>query len=67
MQQTKGIQCYSIHSYRRLAKAEYAMGYYYERGIGVTSDTQIAVEWYKKAANQRNARAIQKLKDFKLL
>ncbi|KAL9553927.1 hypothetical protein MBANPS3_003043 [Mucor bainieri] len=44
-----------------LPKAEYAVGYFSEVGIGCQKDTLQAVEWYKKAAKNGDKRAIQKL------
>ncbi|KAJ2787022.1 hypothetical protein GGI15_001069 [Coemansia interrupta] len=49
-----------------LAKAEYAVGYYYECGIGVARpDVQEAQKWYNKAAQKNNRRAIARLKELK--
>ncbi|KAJ2371337.1 hypothetical protein IW150_004637 [Coemansia sp. RSA 2607] len=49
-----------------LAKAEYAVGYYYECGIGVAHpDVQEAQKWYNKAAQKNNRRAIARLKELK--
>ncbi|KAJ1806871.1 hypothetical protein LPJ56_005027 [Coemansia sp. RSA 2599] len=49
-----------------LAKAEYAVGYYYECGIGVSyPDVQEAQKWYTKAAKKNNRRAISRLKELK--
>ncbi|KAJ2480689.1 hypothetical protein IWW56_002272 [Coemansia sp. RSA 2131] len=51
---------------RRLAKAEYAVGYYYECGIGVAHpDVNEAQKWYLKAAHQNNRRAANRLKELK--
>ncbi|KAJ1945746.1 hypothetical protein GGF37_001543 [Kickxella alabastrina] len=53
---------------RRLAKAEYAVGYYYECGIGVARpDVEEAQKWYNRAALQENRRAIARLKELKLM
>ncbi|TPX51717.1 hypothetical protein SeLEV6574_g00095 [Synchytrium endobioticum] len=48
-----------------LAKAEYAVGYYTENGVGVVPDFEEARRWYLRAAGQGNKRAIQRLKEFK--
>ncbi|KAI9003705.1 hypothetical protein BC832DRAFT_532239 [Gaertneriomyces semiglobifer] len=51
-----------------LAKAEFAVGYYYEKGIGTDggmSDYEEARRWYLRAAAQGNKRAIQWIKDQK--
>ncbi|KAJ2799296.1 hypothetical protein H4R20_004496 [Coemansia guatemalensis] len=51
---------------RGLAKAEYAVGYYYECGIGVARpDVKEAQRWYAKAAQKGNRRAIARLKELK--
>ncbi|KAL7421408.1 hypothetical protein Q5752_004293 [Cryptotrichosporon argae] len=44
-----------------LAKAEYAVGYYTEIGIGVKQDMEAAKRWYMRAASQHNKRAMQRL------
>ncbi|KAJ3018359.1 UNVERIFIED_CONTAM: hypothetical protein HDU68_011203 [Siphonaria sp. JEL0065] len=48
-----------------LAKAEYAVGYYSEHGVGVKSDVEEARKWYLRAAGQNNKRAVQRLKELK--
>ncbi|CEI92148.1 hypothetical protein CU097_002131 [Rhizopus azygosporus] len=47
---------------KELPKAEYAMGYYTEMGIGVPKDLDKAKRWYTKAANHGDEKAIQRLK-----
>ncbi|KAI9225457.1 MAG: HCP-like protein [Piptocephalis tieghemiana] len=44
-----------------LAKAEYAVGYYSEVGIGVKGDLEEARRWYLRAAAQGNKRAMARL------
>ncbi|OCF31347.1 enzyme activator [Kwoniella heveanensis BCC8398] len=44
-----------------LAKAEYAVGYYTEIGIGVKQDLDQAKRWYMRAAAQQHKRAMQRL------
>jgi len=44
-----------------LAKAEYAVGYYAELGIGVRQEFEEARRWYMRAAAQGNKRAMQRL------
>ncbi|EJT46915.1 enzyme activator [Trichosporon asahii var. asahii CBS 2479] len=44
---------------KNLAKAEYAVGYYTEMGIGVKQDIELAKRWYQRAAS--NKRAMQRL------
>ncbi|KAG1143351.1 hypothetical protein G6F37_007222 [Rhizopus arrhizus] len=46
---------------KELPKAEYAVGYFTEVGIGVTKNPAEAMEWYKKAAEHGDKRAIQRL------
>ncbi|KAI8371542.1 uncharacterized protein BYT42DRAFT_580639 [Radiomyces spectabilis] len=50
---------------RGYAKAEYAVGYYTETGIGVQQNIDEAKQWYMRAAAQRNKRAIQRLAELK--
>ncbi|KAI9323586.1 hypothetical protein BX666DRAFT_1888308 [Dichotomocladium elegans] len=44
-----------------LPKAEYAVGYFTEVGIGIAKDAAEAMHWYKKAAEHGDKRAIQRL------
>jgi TPR repeat protein len=44
-----------------LAKAEYAVGYYLEMGIGVAISLQEAFVWYQKAAGHGDTKAKQRL------
>ena len=46
-----------------LAKAEYAVGYFLEHGIGVDQNLEEARRWYLRAAGQGNTRAIARLSD----
>jgi TPR repeat protein len=46
---------------KELPKAEYAIGYFTEVGIGIPKNTEEAMEWYKKAARHGDKRAIQRL------
>lgn len=48
-----------------LAKAEYAVGFYTENGIGVKQDLELAKRWYMRAAAQHNKQAMQRLTDLK--
>ncbi|KAI9598655.1 hypothetical protein BDF19DRAFT_382249 [Syncephalis fuscata] len=43
--------CYRAANDHHLPKAEYAVGYYYEVGIGVDIDMAEAMRWYEKAAS----------------
>ncbi|PWN53896.1 HCP-like protein, partial [Violaceomyces palustris] len=48
-----------------IPKAEYAVGYYSEVGIGVKADLEEAKRWYMRAAAQGNKRAMQRLTELK--
>ncbi|EPS28516.1 hypothetical protein PDE_03462 [Penicillium oxalicum 114-2] len=48
-----------------LAKAEYAMGYYTEVGIGVTANLEDAKRWYWRAAAQGFPKARERLEDLR--
>ncbi|KAL8280680.1 hypothetical protein RQP46_007003 [Phenoliferia psychrophenolica] len=48
-----------------LPKAEYAVGYYSEVGIGVKQDLEEAKRWYMRAAAQGNKRAMQRLSELR--
>ncbi|KAK9465781.1 hypothetical protein V1512DRAFT_210117 [Lipomyces arxii] len=50
-------------SEKGLAKAEYAVGYFMENGIGTTANMHEAVKWYKKAAAQQYPKAVSRLRD----
>jgi TPR repeat protein len=41
--------------------AQYAVGFMYFNGQGVTEDKKVGIEWMKKAASQNNLKAIQAL------
>jgi len=46
-------------------KAEYALGYYYEVGLGCTADFELSKKFYLKAATQGHEKAITKLKEMR--
>jgi len=48
-----------------LAKAEFAVGYYIETGIGTGKDVQEAKRWYLRAAEQGQKRAMARLAELK--
>lgn len=50
-----------------IPKAEYAVGYYSEVGIGVAANLDEAKRWYMRAAAQGNKRAMQRLTELKKL
>jgi len=43
------------------APAQYGLGLHYERGDGMAADIEEALRWYRKAADQGNLFAIQRL------
>ncbi|KAI8980630.1 HCP-like protein [Trametes punicea] len=45
-----------------LVKAMYAVGYFLEVGIGTEPNMQEAIQWYKRAAEQGDKRAAQRLR-----
>ncbi|KAG8679872.1 hypothetical protein FRC08_016684 [Ceratobasidium sp. 394] len=45
-----------------LAKAMYAVGYFSEVGVGTVQSLPDAMQWYKRAAEAGDKRAIQRLK-----
>lgn len=45
--------------------AEYAVGYYFEVGVGVPIDLEEAISWYSRAAKHNNDRAILRLNEIK--
>ncbi|KAF8680124.1 HCP-like protein [Rhizoctonia solani] len=46
---------------RKLATGMFAMGYYYEVGVGVKADRNEAIKWYQKAAATGNTEATGRL------
>ncbi|KAJ5249101.1 Tetratricopeptide-like helical [Penicillium chermesinum] len=48
-----------------LAKAEYAMGYFTEVGIGIAANMDDAKRWYWRAAAQGNPKARERLEELK--
>ncbi|KAL7750741.1 hypothetical protein RI367_003698 [Sorochytrium milnesiophthora] len=48
-----------------LSKAEYAIGYYCEMGVGAPQDLDEARRWYQRAAAQSNRKAMQRLQELK--
>ncbi|KAI8822050.1 uncharacterized protein EV422DRAFT_495040 [Fimicolochytrium jonesii] len=48
-----------------LAKAEYAVGWYSENGVGIKPDLEEARRWYLRAAAQGNKRAVARVKELK--
>ncbi|RXW13285.1 hypothetical protein EST38_g12569 [Candolleomyces aberdarensis] len=50
---------------KALSKAEYAVGYYAEVGIGIKQDIEFAKRWYMRAAAQGNKRAMNRLTEMK--
>ena len=48
-----------------MAKAEFAVGYYIETGIGTAKDLNEAKRWYLRAAEQGQKRAMARLAELK--
>ncbi|KAK5065202.1 hypothetical protein LTR84_001039 [Exophiala bonariae] len=48
-----------------LTKAEYAMGYFFEVGIGTAVDVEEAKRWYYRAAAQSHVKARERLEELK--
>jgi TPR repeat protein len=44
------------------AQAEYAVGYMYYYGLGVTQDIETGTDWMKKSATQHNSSAIKAMR-----
>ncbi|KAF9208783.1 hypothetical protein BGZ49_007533 [Haplosporangium sp. Z 27] len=57
------FQYASIAAEKKYAKAQYAMGYYYEVGVSVPTDMDKAMEFYKLAAANGNKDAIKRLEN----
>ncbi|KAI8099546.1 uncharacterized protein BX664DRAFT_321571 [Halteromyces radiatus] len=51
----------AAHATPGLARAEYAVGYFYEVGIGIEKNHSMAWDYYQKAAEHGEKRAIQRL------
>ncbi|KAG1383809.1 hypothetical protein G6F61_001015 [Rhizopus arrhizus] len=49
-----------------LPKAEYALGYFTELGIGTAQDLSLALHWYRTAAGHGDMRAIDRLRQQEL-
>lgn len=47
-------------------KAQYTLGYYFEEGIGCEADFGQALLWYRRSAEQKYHRALQRLTELKL-
>lgn len=48
-------------THAELPKAQYAVGYFTEMGLGCPQDASGATEWYVRAADQGDVRAKQRL------
>ncbi|KAJ3335599.1 hypothetical protein HDU93_004931, partial [Gonapodya sp. JEL0774] len=46
-----------------LPRGMFALGYFYDNGIGVREDVEAAVAWYKEAAERGDAEALARLRD----
>lgn len=59
----KAFACYKYAAENGIALAQSKLGLMYEFGIDVEPDMTKAIEWYKKAAEQRDETAIDRLKE----
>ncbi|RCI06784.1 hypothetical protein CU098_007845 [Rhizopus stolonifer] len=57
----KALEWGKIAAEKGVPKAEYALGYFAEMGIGREKDLNEAIKWYKLAAEHGNKKAIQRL------
>jgi len=48
---------------RNLPKAEFAIGYFYDNGIGVNKDSEEAMKWYYVASSHKDPKAIKKMSE----
>jgi len=48
---------------RNLPKAEFAIGYFYDNGIGITKDPEEAMKWYYVASTHKDPKAIKKMSE----
>jgi TPR repeat protein len=55
----------SVAAEKGIAKAEFAMGYFTEVGIGRTVNIQEAANWYQKAASQGDEKAKKRLSNLR--
>ena len=60
----EALKYYKAAAVQKHSKAQYALGYMYEKGLGVQQSDEKAVEWYQKAADKGNKSALARL--FKL-
>ena len=57
----KAIECFLQAEEQGNPKAMYSLGYCYERGLGVEEDGELALEWYRKAAESGDKDALDKI------
>jgi len=48
---------------RNLPKAEFAIGYFYDNGIGIEKDPEEAMKWYYVASTHKDPKAVQKMSE----
>jgi len=48
---------------RNLPKAEFAIGYFYDNGIGINKDPEEAMKWYYVASFHKDPKAIKKMSE----
>ncbi|ORE08593.1 HCP-like protein [Rhizopus microsporus var. microsporus] len=59
----KALEWARLSAEKGLPKAEFALGYFAEMGIGRPKDINEAMVWYKKAADHGNEKATRRLKE----
>lgn len=57
----QALMWYQMAAEKNYDRAQYLLGYCYEKGIGVKKDSVIATQWYEKAAQQHNMEAVYAL------
>jgi len=48
---------------RNLPKAEFAIGYFYDNGIGIEKDAEEAMKWYYVASTHNDPKAVKKMSE----
>jgi hypothetical protein len=60
---TKALDLYKKLADKGNPDGEFFMGVMYEEGLGVAANTDVAIEWYMKAAKQGNVEAVGALRN----
>lgn len=56
------VEEYIKRAERGEAEAQFYLGLFYEKGYGVGKNLELAVDWYRKSAEQGNKLAVAALK-----